>query len=651
MYKRLHYIYAFALIISGAVFNKTSAQGPLLFPEEYFSVDTLKRHKLDSVLITTGLRRAPSSAGTFAVGSNIISVDSKALQNSKMNSLADYIREQSSVYLKEYGRGMSAFISVRGTSSSHTSLSWNGMSLAVPTLGQTDLSHVPVYFFDNMKLHIGGASSLYGDGSIGGSIQLSTSPLWKRGINGDVTLSAGSFSTFFTGATVRYSNGKTESRTSIFRSSAQNDYTFRNNTKTGEPKERLKNSGYENYGVMQELHRKFRDSSQISFNMWFLQFDRQIQPSVSLNDRPESYASILDRNFRGSLSYSGGRSKVSYSGRVSYSNDYERYKNDIIAASRLAANAEGQYNSSKTIVKLGLSAEYTVPSVESYTFAVKERRGYIYLLARYNPLTHLYISAGARAGGVTSSEVPFMPSLDIKFNAIRSEGHNLSLRASASRNSKIPSLNDRYWGGTHTYLKSEISSTLEGGADYSLFRGVSSLAIFTTVYTSRVKNWIRWLPAGQVWRPQNIPLVSSKGVEAGVTYNRRAGRWDLKGTLYYSYTNVKMAQPLWREDPSAGKQLAYQPLHSWRASAGAESGPVSFSVNLSYTGERTTLDIFDKLPDYLLADASITYKTALWGREVTLSGVVKNITNTRYQNVKFYAMAPLNYMVNVVFSF
>jgi outer membrane receptor protein involved in Fe transport len=112
-----------------------------------------------------------------------------------------------------------------------------------------------------------------------------------------------------------------------------------------------------------------------------------------------------------------------------------------------------------------------------------------------------------------------------------------------------------------------------------------------------------------------------------------------------------MVQPLWREDPSAGKQLAYQPLHSWRASAGAESGPVSFSVNLSYTGERTTLDIFDKLPDYLLADASITYKTALWGREVTLSGVVKNITNTRYQNVKFYAMAPLNYMVNVVFSF
>ena len=651
MYKGLHYIYAFALIFTGAVFNKTAAQGPLLFPEEYFSTDTLKRHKLDSVLITTGLRRAPSSAGTFAVGSNIITVDSKALQSSKMNSLADYIREQSSVYLKEYGRGMSAFISVRGTSSSHTSLSWNGVSLAVPTLGQTDLSHVPVYFFDNMKLHIGGASSLYGDGSIGGSIQLSTAPLWKQGLHGDVTLSAGSFSTFFTGATVRYSNGKSESRTSIFRSSAHNDYKFRNNTKPGEPQERLNNSAYENYGVMQELHKKLRDSSLISLNVWYLQFDRQIQPSVSLNDRPESYASILDRNFRSSLSYSGGRSKISYSGQMSYSNDYERYKSDIIAASRISANAGVQYNSTKTIVKVGLSAEYTVPSVESYASAVKERRGYIYLLARYNPLNHLYISAGARAGKVTSSEVPFMPSLDVKYNAIRSGGHTLSLRASASRNSKIPSLNDRYWGGIHTYLKSEISTTVEGGVDYSLFKGVSSLAIFTTVYTSRVKNWIRWLPAGQVWRPQNIPLVNSRGVEAGVTYATRAGRWDMKGTLFYSYTDVRMVQPLWREDPSAGKQLAYQPRHSWRASAGAGNGPLSFSVNLSYTGERTTLDIYDKLPDYLLADASVSYKTTLWKREITLTGVVKNITNTSYQNVKFYAMAPLNYMVNVVFSF
>ena len=97
-----------------------------------------------------------------------------------MLSLADFIKQESSAYLKEYGKGMGAYLSVRGTSSSHTSIDWNGLNLSVPTIGQTDFSHVPLYFFDAMDIHIGGSSALYGDGTLGGSIRLKTSPHWKR---------------------------------------------------------------------------------------------------------------------------------------------------------------------------------------------------------------------------------------------------------------------------------------------------------------------------------------------------------------------------------------------------------------------------------------------------------------------------------------
>lgn len=651
MYKRLHYIYALALFLSGAVLNKAAAQDSVLFPNIYLESDTLKKFKLDSVLVSSGLHRGTMPNRGFAVGTNVILASVESLSRMRSNSLADYIREQSSVYLKEYGRGMSAFISVRGTSSSHTTIAWNGMSMAVPTLGQADLSHIPLYFFDKMELHVGGSSVLYGDGSIGGTIQMNTTAKWERGLTGDLLLSAGSFSTLFTGATIRYSNGKNESRTSIFQSSAKNNYTFENNTKVGRPTERLNNSAYKNRGFLQEFHHKLKDSSLLSFNIWLLDFDREIQPSVSLNDRPESFASIMDRNLRSSLSYSGSRSKISYSGRLSFSHDYERYKEDIIAASRYMAYADIQYFNKGIVFKAGASAEYIDPDVDSYAQSTRESRGYLFLLTRYNPYQNLVISAGARAGGVTNSKVPFMPSLDVRYTPVRHSGHTLSLRGSLSKNSKVPSLNDRYWGGVHSYLRSEISFTQEGGADYTWFSGTSSAALFVTLYKSRVNDWIRWLPAGQVWRPQNIPQVLSRGGESGLTVTQILYEWSFKATLCYSYTDVKMVEALWREDPSVGQQLAYQPRHSWRGALNAERGNWASFVNISYTGERTTLDIYDTLAGYTLIDLGASYRGKILGKRVTVSTIIKNLLNVSYQNVKFYAMAPVNYQITLRWEF
>ncbi|MDP3453324.1 MAG: TonB-dependent receptor plug domain-containing protein [Bacteroidales bacterium] len=669
MYKRSSFIYLFAFLIAAALLNRLSAagitdtsfidirdRGVLL---KVINEDTIRRKKLDSVVVSAGFKRGTMANRGFAVGTNVISATPESISKAKVTSLAGYLRESSAVYLKEYGRGMGAFISVRGTSSSHTSVSWNGMNMSIPTLGQTDLSHIPVYFFDKMDLHIGGGSALYGDGSLGGSIQLNTSPLWINGVSGDILISGGSFSTLFTGATVRYSNKRTESRTSLFRSSAKNNYYFKNNTKYGLPVEKLNNAAFENIGIMQELHHKLKDSSIISFNVWLLDFDREIQPSVSLNDRPESYASIIDRNLRTSISYSGSSSStLSYNAKIAYSYDYEKYKNDIIAASRYLLNSEIQYARERFILKGGASAEQIVPTVESYEGSVREGRGYIYLLTRYNLFQNLTVSAGVRAGGVTNSTVPVMPSADILFTPVRRSGHTLSIRASVSKNSKVPSLNDRYWGGVHTYLKSERSSTIEGGADYSLVRDYSELSFFATLYKSRVDDWIRWLPAGQVWRPQNIPEVLSRGGEVGLLYSIKLNELKISGSFNYNYTDIRMIKALRSEESSLGRQLAYQPRHSLRSGINAQWGDLSAFITLSYTGERTTLDIYDIMPSYLLTDIGLDYNINICdksrknsGSRLVLSPVVRNIFNVSYQNVKFYAMAGRSWQISLRWNF
>ncbi len=648
MYRSISFISLFICIAFTAIFaGKVSAQDAI------YNIDTVKKQNLDSVIVNSGIRRSTSPNSSFALGTNIQRASQEILSQMKTNSLADYIKEQSSIYIKEYGRGAASYLSVRGTSSSHTSVAWNGMSLSVPTMGQTNLNHVPIYFFDKLDVHIGGSSVLYGDGSIGGSLQLKTEPIWKKGYSGDLLLSAGSYSTLYTGATFRYSNKNSESRTSIFYTSAKNDYSFLNNTKPGLPKERLKNSGYINGGVLQELYKKFRDSSILSFNLWYLSFDREIQPSVSINDRPETYASVLDRNLRTSLNYSGAGSILSYSARLSFANDYERYKEDIIESSKFLGSAEAQYSSAQFMLKGGGSYEYTVPSAKSFSDSVQESRTYLFFLARYNPesFSNLILSAGARVGWVTNSKIPFMPSLDIKYTPIRSNGHTLALRAALSGNSKVPSLNDRYWGGVYTYLKSEKSFTTESGVDYSLIGVNNSFQGFITIYRSEVKDWIRWLPAGQVWRPQNIPEVISQGAEVGLSFKKEVSPWNMGATVNYSYTNVKMIKGLWSEDPSIGKQLAFQPKNSIRTSFSVGREAISSYINLLYTGERSTLDIFDMLDPYFLIDVGLSYKGDLGKSSYSVNFALKNITNEKYQNVKFYAMPGTNWQLALKYFF
>ncbi|MDD2584626.1 MAG: TonB-dependent receptor, partial [Bacteroidales bacterium] len=158
-------------------------------------------------------------------------------------------------------------------------------------------------------------------------------------------------------------------------------------------------------------------------------------------------------------------------------------------------------------------------------------------------------------------------------------------------------------------------------------------------------------PAGQVWRPQNIPEVLSQGAELGVNYKKEFVEWKLGASLNYSYTNVRMIRGLWSEDPSIDEQLAFQPKHSLRSSFTASKDAITGFINLSYTGERTTLDIYDILKPYFLVDVGVALKGVLGGNRYSLNIALKNITNEHYENIKFYAMPGRNWQVALRYFF
>ena len=70
--------------------------------------------------------------------------------------------------------------SFRGTGASQTVIDWNGININSPTLGQADLSLIPVGLIDDIHIYYGGASLLLNNGGIGGAINLETRPVWKK---------------------------------------------------------------------------------------------------------------------------------------------------------------------------------------------------------------------------------------------------------------------------------------------------------------------------------------------------------------------------------------------------------------------------------------------------------------------------------------
>lgn len=621
-----------------------------IVPVQISAQDTLVR-KLDSLEIISARTPGIAQNRKYSAGTHITSLKPSSSLQQQAASLAEFIKSESALYLKESGKGAGSYLSVRGTSSSHTKITWNDIDISFPTMGVADFTLIPVYFIDGLDIHTGAGSAAGGEGSIGGALRLSSSPKWEEGVHGNVLLAAGSYNTLFTGATVRYSHNGFETRSSLYGESATNNYTFRNNTIAGYPWERLNNASTGGYGALQEFGKRFSGNTLLNLSLMALRHDREIQPTVSNNTNPNTYASINDEVFRiiARLYFRTGR--VSHLLNGNWSHDRQEYKSDIIAAGRVSGRYEAEYSVNIFSVKGGVSAEFTNPEVYSYDPGTKESRASVYALLRYSPAERLTLSGGVRAMWVTDIDVPVMPSIDIKYNAINGVKNNLSLRASLSRSVKVPTLNDRYWGGNNLYLKPETALTTEVGADYTLFLEAIKADLWVTFYRSSVNDWIRWLPAGSVWRPQNIPEVLSRGVESGLKIRKKIAGWENNLSLSYNYTNIKMMESLINEDPAIGNQLAYQPRHNFTLNLSTTKRGVTLFSTMRYTGERTTVDIFDIMPSYAIFDAGATYQFRLAGYKWNASAKIMNLSDKQYQNVKFYAMPGINYRVSLQWNF
>lgn len=617
------------------------------------------------------------------IGLQKSTVDSLALKENISLSIADVLTFNSSVFVKSYGRATLSTVSFRGTSPSHTRVTWNGMEISSPMLGMTDFSTIPAYFIDSATLLHGSSSVSETGGGLGGLIKLSTEPIaYSNGFGGRYTQGIGSFSTFDESLRLDYSSGAWQSSTRAVVSTSANDFTFTNHDKklniydSGHnivsqyhPREKNRSGEFADVNLLQELHYLPSTRRRLSLCAWYTRSNRHI-PMLTTDyaDATDGYLNRqLDRTLRAVASATAIGNRWRYTARLGYVNsglnyDFRRMES-VMARSRSRVNsgfaeADAAFTPHSHL-SLNGSAKVTFTDVRSHDitdgYSRHRLESSVALSARWQATERLGVAATIRQE-TSGHRVPApIPAL---FADMRIwDPINLIIKASASLNHRIPTLNDLYFKpGGNPDLKDERGFSYDCGLEAS--RGPLSLSL--TGFDSYITDWIIWLPTPRgYFSPRNLKTVHAYGVEAKASVTLVLGRdWKVDANGSFSWTpSINKGEKLSEADRSQGRQLPYVPRRSASATVRVEWRRWSLLYKWCHYSRRFTMSSNDatltgQLPPYFMSNASLERKFRLSRRlELMAKLAVNNLLNEDYLSVLSRPMPGINFEAFISLTF
>ncbi len=603
--------------------------------------DSLKTYVLDELNIYGSITQKYNT-GSIQQNFNVI------LSKYPASSTADMLQQYSTIYLKSYGNNMLSTISIRGTGAGHTSLLWNGLNINSPTLGQSDLSQIPSFAVNELAIQFGGASALYGNESIGGSILMHSSARWVSKPTFTIYQDFGSYKTLNTRVEMRTGSERFESATRFYYTYSKNDFTYKNILKPGQPKENQQNAGVRMFGLFQDLYFKSGISGQFDMNIWAHASDREIQPTIV---NPDNSDYQEDRNFRMAVSYKNSGQWGNVNIRTGYLADDLIFNNSLRTTSNTGTiqASYGKEISPKVEMDAGVGFKQIGVDTNNYSEMVEEKRWNGFLWVKYTPFPIWKLSFNIRKEFVANYQIPEAPSIGSSLDIFKSTHNKIVWKVSGAANYRIPTLNDRFWNpGGNPDLLPETSTSLETSLDWEHASSNTTISTQLSTYKMWVENWILWIPNGSIWTPDNIRTVHAQGVEITFKGENRINNSRLFWKFGYSYTKSTNKTTNDVFDRSLNKQLPFVPFHNAIVLTGMAIHSFDVSINGNYTGRRyTTTDNESFLDEYWLFDLDVSQNLHLDRTALIVGFTIKNLLNTSYFNLPFRAMPGINYRMYI----
>lgn len=626
------------------------------------------------------------------IGMQKTKMDSAALKENIALSMADVLTFNSSIFVKSYGRATLSTVAFRGTSPSHTQVTWNGMRINNPMLGMTDFSMIPSYFIDDASLLHGTSSVNETGGGLGGAVKLSTRPADTDGFGLQYVQGVGSFKTFDEFLRLTYGDDHWQTSTRVVFSSSPNDYTYRNRDKkeniydeemniVGQyyPKEKNRSGAFKDLHLLQEVYYNTRKGDRFGMNAWLIHSNREL-PMLTTDYGNENDFENRQREltFRGILSWDHMREnwKLAVKGGYIHTQMKYDYKRDAgngvmtpMTRSRSKINTfygqtEGEYYIGREWLFTATASvhQHFVESrdkniirqdgnkaVVGYSKGRTEFSGVA--SAKWQPNERIGLSAVVRKEMYGADWTPIIPAFFV--DGVVSKKGNVMLKASLSRNFRFPTLNDLYFlPGGNPDLKRESGWTYDVGASFALGKeNIYSFSGSVNWFDSHITDWILWLPTTKgFFSPRNVKDVHAYGVEMKSDISialKNNWRLSLNGTLSWT-PSINEGKPMTPADKSVGKQLPYVP--EWSSSITGRIDWKCWSLlykwcyySVRHTMSSNDISLTGKLPPYFMNNLTLERKVSTQWAELSFKGAINNLFDEEYLSVLSRPMPGINF--------
>ncbi len=633
------------------------------------------------------------------IGSERTRLDSLALKENIALSLADILAFNSSLFVKNHGRATLSTVSFRGTSPAHTQLLWNGMALNSPMTGMADFSTIPAFMIDRAEVRSGASSVIMSSGGLGGAVNLSSARENEPGWNLQYIQGVGSFRTFDEFLKVGYSADSWEVKTRASFSSSPNDYPYVNHDKkvniydddhniTGQyyPTERNRSGAFSDFHLMQDAYYTSKSGDRLGISLWLAQLRRHL-PMLSTDYGSDSEFLNLQREqtFRGAFNWTHPGSGWQLKVNAGYEHSRQRYlyEREVAPGKKVTM---ARTNSLNNTVNASASADYFPRTNLMLSASLSARQLFVrstdrevtsgtsasrfvgfdkarielaaIISARWQASTCFGLGATLRQEYIASSFKPLIPAIYADFLLHRPT--NLTLKASATRNYRTPTLSDLYFmPGGNPELKDENGFTYDCGLEINSPVG-SHLNISGSLswFDSYIDNWILWLPNPRgYFSPANVKKVHSYGLEAKADMLWRPDSdWliDLSGSISWT-PSINVGEPLSDADRSLGRQLPYSPRLSASVVGRLSWRSWAFTYKWNHYSRRYTMTsnamtLTGYLPPYFMSNVSLEKIFEWKPLDLRIKLVVNNLFNEDYVSVLSHPMPRINYELFVTIT-
>lgn len=585
-------------------------------------------------------------------GFNRYHADTMVLARHSFSGLDRLLTEHAGIHVKMYGPGLLSTLSMRGGSASHTALLWNGLPLESPMTGQQDIALLPVYLFDHIGVQYGGSSANWGSGALGGVVFLESGKNLQPGISIEAGFQGESIGNASQLAGISYAGDRARGSIRAFRQRAENRYEFIHPAMAPETRQRQKHAGYEGQGMLAETVLRVGSRSELGVHLWLQDFERKIPPTLF---QQHNGALQEDHAVRLSAGWQTVLDRMLVNWRGGWFNEGLMYTDSLGVDSRSRwrtfvqeADAGMQIMPGLT-VNAGLRFQYVAAETDFYSgTADRSLLAGFYTISWESADGRLLIRTDGRQEVGGSYRIPFVPAAGLAWRFHR----GWHVKANAGKNFRLPSLNDLYWSpGGNPDLKPEEGWSKdagigwEGSPEYPRLIPGLIRSFSVTAYHRLIRDWIIWLPAGggMIWRPENIMLVRSHGMEARISGQLELGGADIGWHAGWDYTISRNLRGKSPNDASVGKQLMYVPRHTGLLGLRFSRGAWDLTYDHRYTGRSfTSSDNLDWIPAWNQADLRLNRTLAYRLHQLHIFVQVINLWDQHYHIMPGRPM-PLRY--------